>query len=1511
MKETIIALQPKMKAKHPFVPLCAMVVFAAAGALSLNAHAQCNIYMSTNQQAIDGYGFSSAWCGQLSAAKNNSLYGTLGMSLLRVRIDDGGNWADETVNAANAHAAGARVLGTAWSGPAAWIDTQQAMNGSLLPQYYADYANWLGQAASALNLDWVSPANEPDLGWMSWTSDQLRTWIGQYGACIGRPMLAPESCWFADSYGNPILDDPKAGPNVVIYGGHYYGNSPAVHQDALNKGKHVWMTEFYFDGPDDMGVCMQIAQQISDSMNCQLSAYIWWWDNDSDTNTVLVTSDGAINKNGYTMGQFAKWVRPGSTRVTADYHPSAGVSVTAYNVNGSAVIVAVNTNTAGSVNQQFIINNGNGASLEGYRTSSSESMADIGSFAVSGGSFTANLPAQSITTFVQTNGAPFSLPSPWAAQDVGAVGVVGSSIYTNSVVTNGVFTMTASGDDIWNISDAFRFIYETNGGNCTIIARVSSEQSTNANAKAGVMIRNSLDPSAANVFIGVTPSNEVIFQHRSSTGGGSSSNSVAGLSAPYWVKLAQSGSTVTGYYSANGTSWTQLGTTTISLGSMQTNAWGQVSGPIQYAGLAFCNNGNTSLSTATFDNVSAPGWPIPSPSAPTGLSATAGVEQVILSWQGGNYATSNSIGRATVSVGPYTTIATVRGTGYVDADLVGGTTYYYVVKAFNGAGQSTNTAPASVTTTANVPSPWVAQDIGAVGVGGSAGEAGSENWSNGVFTVAGSGSDIWGSSDAFRFVYETTSGNCTIIARVISLQEPTSVTIDPWAKTGVMIRNSLDAGAANAFIAVTPSNGVTWQNRSSANGGSGNAAMSGLGAPCWVKLARSGNAFTGYYSPDGTNWTQQGTATITMASTVYVGLAVTAHNSSGMATATFDNVAAPGWPPPVPPPPTGLVVVDGMEHATLNWLASSNATSYNVKRSTTNGGPYAIVANIATTNCTDSGLTVGTTYYYVVSAVNAGGESANSDQASATPTTAPELTGGIIGTAGSWGGFGNTIANVFDNNLTTFFDGPDANGDWVGLDFGVGVSNVITRINYCPRSGFESRMTNGIFQGANQADFSDAVTLFTITNQPATGVFTSATNNNASAFRYVRYLSPDNGFGNVAELEFYGYLAGASVRLPPVPTGLVATAVSSGQISLVWNSFTNGATCNVKRSTTNGGPYAVIASGVTATNYSDGGLAGGTIYYYVVSAVISGNESANSAQASAATLSPTLGSLVHRYSFNETGGTTIADSVGGPVWKGTLPNGGAFSNGVLMLSSGSSQYADLPAGIVGSLSNCTVMAWVNLNSTDTWSRIFDFGNNTTTYMFLTPQNGTSGTLRFAITTNSSGGEQQINCASTLTTGVWHQVAVTLNTNCGILYLDGVAVGTNTSMTLNPAILGVTTNNFIGRSQWADPYFNGSFDEFRIYNAGLSPAEIAATAALGSGSLLDNSSPPVRLARTGTNLTFSWPLANAGFTLQSRTNLVMGNWLDVASPAPQIAGGQWQMVMPRPGDTNSAFYRLSK
>src|SRR6185312_12047956 len=99
---------------------------------------------------------------------------------------------------------------------------------------------------------------------------------------------------------------------------------------------------------------------------------------------------------------------------------------------------------------------------------------------------------------------------------------------------------------------------------------------------------------------------------------------------------------------------------------------------------------------------------------------------------------------------------------------------------------------------------------------------------------------------------------------------------------------------------------------------------------------------------------------------------------------------------------------------------------------------------------------------------------------------------------------------------------------------------------------------------------------------PTAGAFTSVTITNATAFRYVRYLAPNSGFGNVAELEFDGY---SSSNPTAPPSGLTAQAVSTSEIDLNWNALTNASAYNVKRSTTNCGPYANVASGVIGTNY--------------------------------------------------------------------------------------------------------------------------------------------------------------------------------------------------------------------------------------------------------------------------------------------------------------------------------------
>ena len=136
---------------------------------------------------------------------------------------------------------------------------------------------------------------------------------------------------------------------------------------------------------------------------------------------------------------------------------------------------------------------------------------------------------------------------------------------------------------------------------------------------------------------------------------------------------------------------------------------------------------------------------------------------MVLTWTAANNATSYNVQRAVTFGGPYTVLTNVTATSFTDTNVAIGTYYYYVVSAVNPAGQGPNSIQACATPTVSGSLPWIwlTQDIGPVGLTGSA------NWTNGVFTVLGGGPDIDQSAgDAFRFVYVPVTGSCTIVARV-------------------------------------------------------------------------------------------------------------------------------------------------------------------------------------------------------------------------------------------------------------------------------------------------------------------------------------------------------------------------------------------------------------------------------------------------------------------------------------------------------------------------------------------------------------------------------------------------------------------------------------------------------------------------------------------------------------------------------------------------------------------------
>jgi regulation of enolase protein 1 (concanavalin A-like superfamily) len=202
----------------------------------------------------------------------------------------------------------------------------------------------------------------------------------------------------------------------------------------------------------------------------------------------------------------------------------------------------------------------------------------------------------------------------------------------------------------------------------------------------------------------------------------------------------------------------------------------------------------------------------------------------------------------------------------------------------------------------NLPVPWQAQDVG------NTGQIGSANYSSGVFTIAGAGSDIWGSADAFQFAYQSLAGNGEIVAHVTSLQDTNT-----HAKAGIMLRSTLAADSPHVILDVQPSGDIEFMSRNVSGDVTRWIAGTTHVAPVWLKLTRSGTTIAGFVSGDGVSWTLVGQTGITLTATVDAGLAVTSHSTPTLNTATFDNVsvtATSGDARPTSPPDVVIYASD-------------------------------------------------------------------------------------------------------------------------------------------------------------------------------------------------------------------------------------------------------------------------------------------------------------------------------------------------------------------------------------------------------------------------------------------------------------------------------------------------------------------------------------------------------------------------------------------------------------------------
>lgn len=248
-----------------------------------------------------------------------------------------------------------------------------------------------------------------------------------------------------------------------------------------------------------------------------------------------------------------------------------------------------------------------------------------------------------------------------------------------------------------------------------------------------------------------------------------------------------------------------------------------------------------------------------------------------------------------------------------------------------------------------------------------------------------------------------------------------------------------------------------------------------------------------------------------------------------------------------------IVYVDADNDGTRDAgeLYATTATDGTFKISNVTAGKNAVVRLVGVSGFAQTLPTGNGTYNLTLASGQAYAQAFFGIKSTATPPPPPtppsgdgQLTGTVIGTAGSWANSGTTIAKAFDNNLATYVDLAVASGGWAGLD--LGSSKQITKIQYAPRAGFTTRMVGGRFEGSNSATFaSGVVTLATVTANPPGNVLTTVAVSNAGTFRYVRYIGPNNAYGDVGEVKFFGTGGNTTAPTPGKLAGAVIGTAGS------------------------------------------------------------------------------------------------------------------------------------------------------------------------------------------------------------------------------------------------------------------------------------------------------------------------------------------------------------------------------
>lgn len=841
--------------------------------------------------------------------------------------------------------------------------------------------------------------------------------------------------------------------------------------------------------------------------------------------------------------------------------------------------------------------------------------------------------------------------APWQSQDIGSVGIPGHTQLEGDAQT---VTVKAAGD-IGGTADAFHYAYQTLTGNGEIIARVEHVTATDDNAEAGVMLRETLDPSSKMALMAIPYvkfGKKGVLISRSAAGGDSARVEPDDfIATPYWVKLVRIGSQLTGLISADKTNWKSIASVDIP---MQETV---------YIGLAAdasktiddVNKYNTSLFSGVEVHSLAADYPTP----PQSLTIAEGNKSAALTWSPVSVATGYNIKRSDVPGGPYTTImSNATSSSYTDTNLVAGKTYYYVISAINTHGESFDSAEVSVTPTGTAETVWLVSDdfeadtIGEMPAGYTLVNPIPATATNKVITQEVPGTSTGNSSGKVMQLFDTGTVN-TRAAKSFAPQKGTVVLEADYMQqsmigsAGLLQLQTPDGARTPLSLEIRKADGTN--NVFVINNGGTYIKVTNELPPLnrWIHFKIEANVQTGkakIYVDGAPAFTPEvDFSSSTLADTRAKGIGRIHFSTPGTGSGSpyWDNVKV--YVEPVAAP-AGVTAVQGNGAVELKWPAVQGAVSYNVKRSEADGGPYTTIqSEWQASSFIDNTVVNETTYYYVVTANGVGGESASSNQVQVTPSaSAPkpaapaelktvsrdsqmDLSWNAVDNVNFYtvkkaaspsGPFEIVAANITEltyrvggvpNGVTEYYVVSASNVAGESVDSapasGVALAQIGTPVLTAEAGHSQVALSWTPAAAANRYMLKRATSIegpYTIVVANLTGTnYTDTKLINGQPYYYK--VSAANESGTGLESAAQAARPVLDIGQPGVPYGVKAEPGDS-EVQLTWNAISGAADYQVVRSTSKNGPFSVIADHLSELSFTDTGLANDTAYYYAVAA---------------------------------------------------------------------------------------------------------------------------------------------------------------------------------------------------------------------------------------------------------------------------------------------------------------------